>query len=190
MIKPYNPGTWRPHADSNLAERPQISVIDQSPSIKKYPAGPIQAPSQINPLVLQPDRKRAVTQHKPTSSSEIPLNQPKPHLTAAWLLHSTYDRNIQAYLKNEFFRTFNVPSCLGYQPNYLKGSDYYFPSMEINPQACRDADRVIWFSKDSYPTPFYETFVDSPAGEQLLHKHNLKLQSFRKKLETYNWNKD
>jgi hypothetical protein len=60
----------------------------------------------------------------------------------------------------------------------------------MNPNACRDADRVIWFATGSEVASFYETFVDSPAGLEMIQKHNAKLQNLRKRIQSYNWKRD
>jgi hypothetical protein len=53
---------------------------------------------------------------------------------------------------------------MGTKTVHLKDADYYFPTMEINKATIKDADRFIYFSKESDPVSFYLTFMEPSPG--------------------------
>jgi hypothetical protein len=66
--------------------------------------------------------------------------------------------------------------------------------MEFNKVTIKDADKFIYFCKDSDPVSFYLTFMEPSAGGQMLIPHNNNLEQFRLDLDkygsSYNWKSD
>jgi hypothetical protein len=122
---------------------PQMPKIQQVPTLMAQPIlqqqifqpiQPQQRTYQPQPLQIQPQPQQQ-PQPQPQSQSRPctppPTSQSKQALNigqAPSLTHNTFSRNINAFLKNNFFRNFDPLTALNIKIPLIKNTEYHFPT--------------------------------------------------------------